>query len=282
MTSMTPNVTSDLTSDVTITVTAAISPEESESLSRLCAVQGPSELSAVILALVMAAGSEASRAAWVRETQGLPEAEALRQDASALGDAARLPCLEALLTRMRALPRPDRRALLEATRRLMAAHRPLRPLDRLHWLVMRRRFGDLPPASMPQKEKDPSHLPPDSVQHVARVTAYLARLVPGLDEAAARAWYAHAMGALVPTGTMPSFQPPDGEGLVHSLQEVECLPWMTRPLLVRAWVAAAVATCPHKRLPGDAADALRLVAGLLDSPLPPELVHHYIELPWAP
>lgn len=263
-------------------VTVTLLPDEHESLSRLSGVHGSRELSAVILALIMAAGSEASHAAWARETEGLPEAEALSKDACALGEAARLPCLEALLKRMGSLPRSDRRTLLEATRRVMAAHQPMRPLDRLHWLAMRRHFGDLAPTSMPQKEKDPAQLPPESVPHVAHVTAYLSRLVPGLDAAAARTWYAQAMGRLVPPGMIAPHQPPDGEGLVHALQEVECLPWMTRPVLVRAWVAAAIAMCPHGCLPAEAADALRLAAGLLDSPLPPELARHYIELPWAP
>jgi hypothetical protein len=284
MTSMTATATTDAFTTSAAAETAThtdevkLSPDELEALCRLSAVQGRAELSAAILALVMAAGSEASRAAWARETEGLLQAEALQEAACALGDAVRLPCLELLLTRMRLLPRPDRRTLLESTRRLMAAHRPLRPLDRLHWLVMRRRFGDLPPASTPQKE-DPAQLPTESVLHIARVTAYLSRLVPGLGDAAARTWYAQALGQLVPPAMIPPHQPLDGEGLVHALQEVETLPWMTRPVLVRTWVSAAIAICPGERLPGEAADALRLVAGLLDSPLPPKLAGHYIELP---
>ena len=262
-------------------LTVTFLDEEHEALTRLSELQGPRELSAAILALVMPADSEAALAAWTLETEGLAEFQALREDAWALGDAARLPCLEALLSRMRLLPKTERRTLLEAARRVMSSHRPLRPLDRLYWLAMRRRFGDLAPASMPQKEKDPAQLPADAVPHVAGVTAYLSRMVPGLDEAASRAWYAQALGRLLLPETIPPWQPPDGVGLVHALQEVEALPWMTRPVLVRAWVAAAIAMPSLVRLPGGAADALRLVAGLLDSPLPPELARHYIEMPWA-
>jgi hypothetical protein len=105
--------------------------------------------------------------------------------------------------------------------------------------------------------------------------------VPGRDAAAAQAWYADAMGRFLPPEMVPPCQPPDGDGLVHALEEVESLPWMLRPVLVRAWVEAAIATGLRARLPAGAADALRLVADLLDSPLPPELARHYTELEWT-
>lgn len=260
-----------------IPVTATVLPAEQEALSRLSFVQGYEELSAVILALVMA---ESAMPVWSTETAGLPGAKALLDNVSHLGNAARLPCLEAMLSRMRLRPKPERRALLRATRRVIAAHKPLRPLDRLHWLAMRRRLGDPPPASLPQSQKDFAQLPSEFVPHVASVTAYLSRMVPGLDAAAGQSWYAQALSRLVPRDVIPPCRPPDGEGFVHALQEVECLPWMTRPVIVRAWIAAAIAVPSLARLPAGAADAIRLAAGLLDSPLPPELARHYIELQW--
>jgi len=79
---------------------------------------------------------------------------------------------------------------------------------------------------------------------------------------------------------VPACSTPDGDGLAHALDEVESLPWMLRPVLLRDWVDAALATGERTRLRPCAADALRLAAGLLDSPLPPELARHYIELDW--
>jgi hypothetical protein len=60
----------------------------------------------------------------------------------------------------------------------MATHTPLRPLDRLHWLLMRRRLGDKPPvAASPESHNDLSKLPAATLLQVARVTAYLSRMV---------------------------------------------------------------------------------------------------------
>ena len=255
---------------------------ELEALARLSRVHGPGELHAAVLALVAEPRDGASLAAWNAETQDVSPAAALLGDVLQLSDGARLPCLEVLLARMRLLPKAQRRALLQATRRLMAARSPLPPLDRLHWLMMRRRLGDQPPAAAsPESHNDLAQLPAASLLQVARVTAYLSRMVPGRDAAAALAWYAQAMGRFVPREMVPPCHPPDGDGLVHALDEVESLPWMLRPVLVRAWVEAAIATSQRARLPAGAADALRLAADLLDSPLPPELARHYIELEWT-
>ena len=137
------------------------------------------------------------------------------------------------------------------------------------------------PRPTPESQNDLSQLPAATLLQVARVTAYLSRMVPGRDLAAAQAWYAEAMGRFLPKEMVPPCTPPDGDGLVHALEEVEALPWMLRPVLVRAWVDAAIATSLRARLPAGAADALRLAAGVLDSPLPPELARHYTELEWT-
>ena len=88
------------------------------------------------------------------------------------------------------------------------------------------------------------------------------------------------MGRLMPAlpNTTPAW--PDGDALAHALLEVQTLPWMLRPVLVRAWVDAAGQIGPRVGLSPAAADALRLVASLLDSPLPPELARRYASLNW--
>ena len=255
---------------------------EHDALTRLSHVNGPGELMVVSLALATQPADDASMAAWVAETDAVYNASDLLGDVQKLSDAVRLPCLEVMLARLRLQPKPARRQLLQATRRLMATHSPLRPIDRLHWLLMRRKLGDMPPAAAaPESQNDLAKLPAVTLLQVARVTAYLSRLVPGGEAAVARAWYAEAMGRFLPAEMVPPCNPPDGDGLVHALEEVEALPWMLRPVLVRAWVDAAVATSLRARLPAGAADALRLAAGLLDSPLPPELARHYTELDWT-
>jgi hypothetical protein len=257
---------------------------ERDALARLSRVQGPGQLRATILALIAPADNAASFVCWTEETQDAATAAVLREDVMQLTDAARLPCLEAMLQRMRACSKDDRRRLLESTRRVMAAFSPLRPIDRLHWLAMRRRLGERPPvAALPEAHNDLHKLPGMMVMRIAGVVAYLARMVPGPDDKAGQAaWYAAAMRAVIEAENVPPRAAPDGDGLAHALLEVEALPWMLRPVLLRAWVDAALATSQRARLRPMAADALRLVAGLLDSPLPPKLARHYVVLDWAP
>lgn len=256
---------------------------EREALARLSRVHGSGELQAAILALISPKDSAPAFIAWSRETQHVPNAALLRQDVTHISDGARVPCLEAFLDRMREQPRPDRRLLLESTRRVMAATRPLRPLDRLHWLLMRRKLGDRAPLSAPPApQNDVAELSSYMVERVAGVTAYLARMVPGPGPEAGLPWYRDVMLQLVHTGEPPPCKAPDGEGLAYALIDVESLPWMLRPVLMRGWVDAALATSQRARLLPVAADALRLVSGLLDSPMSPELMRHFQELDWAP
>jgi hypothetical protein len=221
-------------------------------------------------------------AAWATETADTASAESLLHDVRQVSDTARLPVLEVMLARLRLQPKAERRLLLHSARRVMAAHTPLRPLDRLHWLLMRRRLGDRPPvAAAPESHNDLSKLPDATLVQIGRVTAYLSRMVPGSDAAAGQAWHTQAMTRFLPPEMVPPCQPPDGETFAQALEEVEALPWMLRPVLVRAWVGAAIATCQRARLPMVAADALRLACHLLESPMPPDLERHYVELDWT-
>lgn len=257
--------------------------QEREALGRLSRVHGPAELHATLLALITPADSTPSFVAWTHECRDTPDAALLREQVMQLSDAARLPCLEALLARMRQCPKPLRRSLLESTRRLMASHVPVRPLDRLHWLLMRRKLGDRPPeADAPRAGNDFAELPAHTIGQLANVSAYLARMVPGPDAQAGLAWHAAVMARLGPAAAPVPCKAPDADGLAAALDEVEALPWMLRPVLVRAWVDAALLASGRARLLPAAADALRLAAGLLDSPMPPELARHFLTLDWPP
>ncbi|HJV59791.1 MAG TPA: hypothetical protein VJ743_02540 [Albitalea sp.] len=253
--------------------------DERDALARLARVRGPTELQATILALITPADSVPSFVAWTAETRSCANAAVLREDVTRLSDATRLPCLEIMLDRMRGFSKDERRSLLESTRRVVAAITPLRPLDRLHWLLMRRKLGEKAPvAQLPDAHNRLDTLPPMMIVRIAGVAAYVARMVPGPAEGAM--WYQLAMSPVVSPERMPPCHAPDGDGLARALIEVEALPWMLRPVLLRAWVDAAFTTGQRARLRPMAADALRLVADLLESPLPPELARHYSELDW--
>lgn len=252
-----------------------------ESLDRLSRVNGPGELHAAILALISPPDNTKSFIVWTHETVFSPDASLIRQDVTRLPDDHRVPVLEVFLNRMRTQSKEDRRELLKATRRLVAVHSPLRPLDRLHWLLMRRKLAEPLPAPLPpQSDNDLAELSKYMIERIASVTAYLARIVPGPDARSGLPWYSYVMSQLDHSGDVLPCKVPDGDGLAHALDEVETLPLMLRPVLMRGWADAAVTTSGRVRLMPMAADALRIVANLLDSPLPPELARHFTELDW--
>lgn len=251
---------------------------------QLARVQGPQELHAAVLALLLPGGSRRAARAWRIECAGMDRAPQLREWVLQLAGPARLPHLELLLSRMRSQPLIDRQALLESTRRVMSARGIQRPIDRLHWLAMRQRLGEGTAAdTRAAATAELSELPQSDVSAIAMYSAFLARMVPAeaaeLDDAApteaGMAWYASVMAPWQAHAAVPPCEPPDADGLVHALQELQRVAWMQRPALVRGWVSAAVQHSRHGRLTDTAADALRLSCALLDSPLPPELVRHY-------
>ena len=256
--------------------------DEREAIDRLGRVHGPGELRAVLLALIATPGSQRERRAWRDETKGLSTADALRDEVKKLSAAARLPWLEVLLGRIARAPLHDRQDVVEAARRVMAADGQVRPIDRLHWLALRHRLGEVrPPSPSASASNDLADLPESALLQVARLTAFLSRLVPDGELETGTAWYQAVMKRWVRGAIVPAPELPDADEVAHALGVVQGLPWMLRPVLVRAWLEAALAASPMNRLSDGAADALRLAGLLLDSPMPPELARHYIELPAA-
>jgi len=88
-----------------------------DALDRLSRVHGEGGLRATLLALVMDGDAEAASAVWQRETADVPTAHGLREDVQCLDERSRLPTVEALLDRVRALPKAQRRPLLRSYRR---------------------------------------------------------------------------------------------------------------------------------------------------------------------
>ena len=254
---------------------------EQAAADRLSRLNGVLELQAAVLALLLPAGSQRAGRAWQIECEATPDAAALLAHVTQLPNPARLPWFETLVSRMRNQPLAARQALLAATRRVMGARGVVRPIDRLHWLAMRERLGAASAAgARAAQAADLSQLPQADVSAIAAYSAFLSRMVPvdaveTLTTEAGVAWYDAVMQPWQARATIAPCQPPDIDGLVHALQELQGLAWMQRPVLVRGWVTAAQVHSRHGRLGDGAADALRLSCALLDSPMPPELARHY-------
>jgi len=258
------------------------SPErQREAADRLSRVHGAGELQAVLLALLMAPDSQRALRAWQQETTATPGADSLRRHAASLSGAARLPWFELLLSRMAVQPLAARQELLQATRRVMGARGVARPIDRLHWLTMRRGLGEAGPlAARPEPPDEAPEWLESDVLCVAACTAFLSRMVPGqtVDSPDGRAWYDLVMATWLPFAEIPEWQPPKAAAMVEALARMQTLSWRQRPVIVRNWVTSAISRSRGLRLGDLSADALRLTCGLLDSPAAPELARHYITL----
>ena len=254
---------------------------ERAALHRLSRLYDASELQAAVLALLLPPGSKRAKQVWKVEAAGTPQAEALREDVKCLSAATRLPCFEWLLARMGVTPLAERESLLAATRRVMAARGVVRTIDRLYWLAMRQRLGEASLSSpRAAADVDISKLPHADVMAIASYSAFLSHLVPTTPAKgdAGEAWYTTVMQAWQTKGEVPPRDRPDTDGLVHALHEIQLMPWMQRPVVVRGWVGAAMHHSRNATLDDDAADALRLSCSLLDCPMPPELAQHYREI----
>lgn len=260
---------------------ASLTGDEAEAVDRLERVHGPGSARAALLAMLLGSDQPGRERVWAEETALLADAETLKADIGRLGPTVRLPCFEMLLARLAKCPLGDRQQTLQIARRMLIATRKSRALDRLMWLAMRRGFGEAP-WSVPHAPSDVEidQLPLPERLHIAHFTAHLARMVPADDDAgpAGRAWYAAVLARWFAPGTMPRWQHPDVDEVVHALNALQALSWMQRPLLVRAWISEAMPPERPGPLPPTAADALRLSCLLLDCPLPPELARQYVDI----
>jgi hypothetical protein len=254
---------------------------ERNAADRLSRLHGAFELQAALLALLLPPGSKRAARAWEIETAKTPAVEGLREHVASLSGAARLPWFELLLARMSLQPMSAKKDLLRATRRVMGARGVVRPIDRLHWLAMRRGLGEVPPlAARAQAGLDVVEWLETDVLALAVYTAFLSRMVfeEAADGEVGARWYASVMHHWQPYAEAPPFEAPDAESVFESLARLQTLSWMQRPVVIRSWVAAALKANGGVRLADGAADALRLTCTLLDSPQPPELERHYVSL----
>ena len=133
-------------------------------------------------------------------------------------------------------------------------------------------------------DNDLSALTPDQVAAVVKYSAFISRLIPQREVEDARDDHTEPPGERwfrVVMSNWPAMtavrQPVDGDALLRALRLIQSLPWMLRPVLVRAWYEAATELSEGRPLASEAADALRLTCLLLDSPMPEGLARQFIE-----
>lgn len=261
-----------------------------EALGRLQQLTGPTERRLAILGLMMDIGNERERVLWQQLATGLHDPQRILDDVSALQANRRVPEFERLTASMATEPIEQRRALVESARDLLRADGRVSPRERLWWLALRHRLSERQNRQafmrpMTGQGHDLQDLQAHERAHVTALTTYLARFIP-VDESrsgpspAGLAWFRGVMarcnGPQGPHGDAIALEAaPDADALMHALAGVQELSWMTRPLLLKAWVEEAVNHSAHGVLSDDTADTLRLAAGLIDAPLPPMLDAHY-------
>ena len=260
-----------------------------EALQRLQGRVGPTEERLIVLALMMNAENTREVKLWRKVGEGVTQPEQILQDVARLLPKRRVAEFERLTDRIAQSPMPQRRTLVEQARDLLRADGRVSPRDRLWWLALRHRMGMhqrggqafMRPVT--GQGQDLSALEPSDLHHVRTMSAYLARLVPvaqtdsGLP-AANRAWLEavnRRLHASWSDTSGPASIGTDADALAHALAGLQELSWMLRPQLIKAWVEEAMNHSPQGLMSHETADVLRLMAGLLDAPMPPMLEAHY-------
>lgn len=261
-------------------------PDTADALGRLQRLSGPLQQRMAILAFMMTPENKAEQRFWEQSVRDLHGAARILADVQALPANWRVPEFERLLAAMAYEPVVQRRALVVATRELLRADGKVSARDRLWWLALRHRMGEVNVARAIMRPvtgqgRDLSQLSADERAHVSQFSAYVARLLPtdspdAVPTASGLAWYRGVMARCHPPGEpWPDCRPPDADGLMHALAGTQELSWVIRPQLVRSWVEEALNHSPGGVMSVATADALRLTAGLLDTPLPPALGSQY-------
>jgi Zn-dependent protease with chaperone function len=277
----------------TAPTTAAPTPEalrqarihaDREALVRMRHRVGPTELRLTILALMMNPGNHRENKLWHRLADTVHQPEAILADVQALLPTSRLPEFERLVDLVAQQPLMHKRMLVEAARDLMRADGRVSPRERLWWLCLRHRLSERggqalmrPITGQGQSLSDLNLL---EKAYVSTLTGYVARFVPQEAQASSispigQRWWQSVMSRCGELDTLQMDKAPDADALMHALSGVQELSWMLRPLLLRAWAEEALNHSPQGLLSDDTADALRLLATLLDTPLPPMLASHY-------
>lgn len=264
---------------------------------RLSRLHSPGELKAALLGLMVTPGNRRELRVWRQEVCEVPHSAGILADVEMLEAPARLPWFELFAERAALTPVAHRQDVVQAARTLMQAGTRVRDGDRLRWMALRQWLGDPRPRVMGAAGADNAleSLHSAQVESIGVFTAFLSRLVPepeivvepDADTDGPRTvpmpsddgerWYRLVMSRWEPRVPVTAPGRPDSDAWLRSLRSVQALPWMVRPVLVRAWFDAAHEVMEGDPLPLASADAIRLSCALLDCPMPAELSQLYFE-----
>jgi hypothetical protein len=261
-------------------------PQEREQLRRLRALDDPQAWRAAVLALMMTPGSAAERHAWRELVPLLPHAAQLFVDVTQLWPPRQLPWFEHFARRLAPCPVTVRQEVVAAARLLLTADGMVSSMDQLRWIALRHLLAGsavAPPAAAPNEFET---LDGDQVHAICVFCAFLSSLVPTPEihfdptgyGSVSQEWYDCVTAPWVDHVEVPQREGHDIDAALRALRELQAMPWLLRPMLVRSWFDAARSLTEGPLLHAGAADALRLSCVLLDSPMPPELAQQYNEV----
>ncbi len=257
-----------------------------ERLARLQALDSPLQWQLAVLAHLLGRDNARELAVWREAAQALRGADLLLDDVQSLPHCHRLPWFEHFARLLAPGPVELRHALIGAARRLMVADGMVTSAEQLQWVALRHLLAGSAVAPPTAAHADLADLADAPAQAVCVFSGFLSQLLPApevtldLDglEPVGQGWYDSVTAPWADRFEAPAREPQDIDATLRALREIQALPWLLRPVLVRCWFDAARVLTEGPQLHPAAADALRLTCTLLDSPVPPELGRQYTEV----
>ena len=261
-------------------------PEERERLQRLRSLDDPRAWRAAVLVLMLSSQSDAELHVWRDLCSDAPMALQLFEDVSRLWPSQRLPWLEHFARRLAPRPVVQRHELIGAARRLLTADGVVSSMDQLRWIALRHLLAGSAVAPPAAAANEFETLDRQQVHAICVFCGFLSTLVPTLEitldptgyGSVSQEWYDSVTSPWIDHADVPARLGYDIDAALRALRDLQAMPWLLRPMLVRSWFDAARALTDGPLLHAAAADALRLCCVLMDSPVPPELGQQYIEV----
>ena len=273
---------------VRISSPARGSLQDSEPVRRLRAADDAASWRAAVLALMVMPGSALERQAWRALVSPLPARQAtqLFDDLSQLWGTQRLPWFEHFARRLAPGPVAQRQEMVGAARSLLTSDGVVSSMDQLRWIALRHLLAGSAVAPPAAAATEFETLDRQQVHAICVYCGFLSTLVPTTEinfdptgyGSVSQEWYDSVTAPWIDHADVPARQGYDIDAALRALRELQAMPWLLRPMLVRSWFDGARALTDGPALHADAADALRLSCVLLDSPVPPELGQQYIEV----
>jgi hypothetical protein len=265
-------------------------PAERERMQRLRAHDDPDAWCAAVLAVMIAPDNAADVRQWQALAPHAAQSAQLFDDMMQLGPARRLPWFEHFARLLAPGPVARRQELLAAARSLLTADGVVSAMDQLRWIALRHLLAGSAVAAPAPAACDFETLDRDQVYSICIYCSFLSALVPTPEihfdptgyGSISQEWYDQVTAPWIDRADLPARQGHDIDAALRALRELQAMPWLLRPMLVRSWFDAARALTDGPALHAGAADALRLSCVLLDSPVPPELGQQYVEVEARP